>query len=69
MARWEFHLSDYDSNGAARWIWLYRGRGIEAVTSKTAFATYCECVADALEHGYDAPVAAQSNAAPRCRAS
>lgn len=65
MARWEFHLSDYDGNGSARWIWLYRGDGIEAVTSQTAFATYRECVADALEHGYDAPVAATWSAAPQ----
>lgn len=54
MPRWEFHLSMDDSGTSARWAWMYRLAGGDAVTSKITFATYRDCIADALLHGYRA---------------
>lgn len=52
MPRWEFHLSADETGSAARWVWMYRPDGDDAITSRTTFATYRDCINDALLHGY-----------------
>lgn len=54
MSRWEFHLSRDETGTAARWAWMYRVAAGETTTSATTFATYRDCLADALLHGYNA---------------
>lgn len=52
MPRWEFHLSVDETDTAARWAWMYRLEGGDTITSKRTFATYRDCIGDALLHGY-----------------
>lgn len=54
MPRWEFHLCFDEASNSTRWVWMYRPANGDAITSKTPFTTYGECIRDALLNGYSA---------------
>ena len=52
MEGWEF-FSIKQQSALARWRWLYRApQGAIAGESNGGFASYAECVNNALKHGY-----------------
>ena len=54
MSRWEFHLSTNREGRSPHWFWMYRPEGAAVVIAARRFATYRECLRNALLHGYRA---------------
>ena len=54
MSCWEFHLSAHGDGRPSHWVWMYRPDGAAVVIAAQRFATYRECLRNALLHGYSA---------------